>query len=152
MAEDIDASGCERAFSPSKPPHPPGSSSITGQTPRNWPENYGNPLPSELPTPSTGPGTNSILYKLFHGVWPRPEHRPTSASIPTSNARLFQGGSNNALNNSTASMANRDIWNLSNVHIHLPHASPTPLYIFVFSFNFCDFDSPHHCHGGFTAI
>ncbi|KAH6913518.1 hypothetical protein BKA70DRAFT_1421785 [Coprinopsis sp. MPI-PUGE-AT-0042] len=133
MAEDFGASGYEKAFSPSEPPHPSGLSPLTGPKPRHLPQSYGSPLPSEHPTPYTGLDTNLIPPQPFYGVWPPPEHppwRPTqmttpntpSASIPTSNARLFQGGSDNALNNSTASMANRDIWNLSNVHIHLPHA------------------------------
>ncbi|KAH6913523.1 hypothetical protein BKA70DRAFT_1558832 [Coprinopsis sp. MPI-PUGE-AT-0042] len=131
MADDFHASGRENAFSPAEPPRPFGPS-LAGLKPGDWPQNYGSSLPSELPTPNEGLNTNPNPHQPFHGR--PPQHPPwlptqmstrstTSAVIPASTAGLFQGGSDNALHNSTASMANRDMWNLSNVHIHLPHAS-----------------------------
>ncbi|KAH6913521.1 hypothetical protein BKA70DRAFT_1525895 [Coprinopsis sp. MPI-PUGE-AT-0042] len=127
MADDFHAIGRGEAFSPPQPPSPP-------LKPGDRPQNYGSLSPSEPPSPYDGLDTNPNPHQPFHGVWPPLEHPPllptqmitqstTSAVIPASNAGLFQGGSDNALHNSTASMANRDMWNLSNVHIHLPHAS-----------------------------
>ncbi|KAH6880931.1 hypothetical protein BKA70DRAFT_173854 [Coprinopsis sp. MPI-PUGE-AT-0042] len=119
MTEYPYTGGRENPFSPSDPPQPSG-------------QNYDSPLPSELSEPCTGLDINANPHQPFRGVQPPPQHPPwlptqistpstTSAAIPTSTAGLFQGGSDNALHNSTASTANRDVWNLSNVHIHLPH-------------------------------
>jgi hypothetical protein len=55
---------------------------------------------------------------------PGPWMSKESAPIATSTVGLFQGSSGNALNDSTANAANRDIWNVSNMHIHLPQPRP----------------------------
>ncbi|KAH6913545.1 hypothetical protein BKA70DRAFT_725422 [Coprinopsis sp. MPI-PUGE-AT-0042] len=44
--------------------------------------------------------------------------------LSAANTGMFQGGSGNALNNSTANVASRDVWNVKkDYHIHLPQAS-----------------------------
>ncbi|KAH6880896.1 hypothetical protein BKA70DRAFT_1411665 [Coprinopsis sp. MPI-PUGE-AT-0042] len=67
----------------------------------------------------------------------------TPAPIPASTVGLFQGSSGNALNNSTANAANRDIWNVGNVHFHLPPShvgqglssllQPLTMFSYIFS-------------------
>ncbi|KAH6880875.1 hypothetical protein BKA70DRAFT_1343118 [Coprinopsis sp. MPI-PUGE-AT-0042] len=44
------------------------------------------------------------------------------AHSPTATVGLFQGSSGNALTNSAANAAHRDIWNVGNVHIYPSHA------------------------------
>ncbi|KAH6880879.1 hypothetical protein BKA70DRAFT_1447089 [Coprinopsis sp. MPI-PUGE-AT-0042] len=73
-------------------------------------------LPSE-PLPQSKPSPKAPEGELPN----KPAPIPASAAT----VGLFQGGSGNGLNNSIANAANRDVWNLSNVHIHLPHASHT---------------------------
>ncbi|KAH6874975.1 hypothetical protein BKA70DRAFT_1449092 [Coprinopsis sp. MPI-PUGE-AT-0042] len=46
-----------------------------------------------------------------------------SAPIPTSATRMFHGGSDNALNNSTANLANRDVVSVGSMHVHIHEAS-----------------------------
>ncbi|KAH6884337.1 hypothetical protein BKA70DRAFT_1339685 [Coprinopsis sp. MPI-PUGE-AT-0042] len=75
-------------------------------------------VPSELvPSQLSGPSSHG----LTPGGWPI----TTPAPIPASGTiGLFQGGSSgNALNNSTANAAHGDIWNVGNMHIHLPDTS-----------------------------
>ncbi|KAH6911150.1 G-protein alpha subunit-domain-containing protein [Coprinopsis sp. MPI-PUGE-AT-0042] len=106
---------------------------------------HGHPSASDLPNPYEG--LDSITNSTPHdGIlppaqplpWlPNQSIEPTTTSAPThaSTAELFQGGSHNALNNSTANVANRDVLHVGNTHLHLSHPShaeqgpSTPLQI-----------------------
>jgi hypothetical protein len=64
------------------------------------------------------PGHGPLLGDLIPGEWP--SDQPSASTVG-----LFQGSSGNALNNSTAIAAHRDVWNVENLHFHLPQASDT---------------------------